>query len=51
MYKKDEEENKSLPEETVNERVNLRGQKADHEYLSAMPPLEGDEKELKKGKD
>ena len=49
-YKKDEEENKSQPEETVSERVNLRGQKADDEDLSAMPPLEGDKEEVKKGK-
>ena len=31
------------PEETIAERVKLRRQKADDEYLSDMPPLEGNE--------
>ena len=62
MKKKDGEKSKLKPEETVDERVKLRKQKAGHEYLSNMsflegdedfppiPSLEGDEEEVKEAK-
>ena len=49
-YKKDEEKSELQPEEAIAERVKLRRQKADDEDLSDMPPLEGDEEEVKEGK-
>ena len=44
------EESKPQPEKTIPERVKLRRQKADDEDLPPMPPLEGDEEEVKEGK-
>ena len=41
---------KSQSEETITERVKLRRQKADDKDLSDMPPLEGEEEEVKEGK-
>ena len=49
-YKNDEEKSKSQPEETIADKVKLRRQKAYDEDLSDMPPLEGDEEEVKEGK-
>ena len=50
MYRKDEEKSKSQREETIAERIKLRRRKADDVDLSDMPPLEGDEEEVKEGK-
>ena len=36
-------------QETIAERVKLRRQKANDKYLPDMPPLEGDEEEVKEG--
>ena len=45
---------KSQPEETIDEKVKLRKQKADDKDLPPVPPLEGplegDEEEVKEGK-
>ena len=49
-YRKDQEKSKSQLEETIAERVKLRRQEADDEDLSDMPPLEGDEREVKQRK-
>ena len=48
--KKNKEKSKSQPEKTIDERVKLRIQKPDDKDLSDMPPLEGDEREVKEGK-
>ena len=50
LKKKGKEKSKSQPEETIAERVKLRRQEADDEYLSDMPPVEGDQEEVKEGK-
>ena len=49
MKQKNEEKSKSELEESIAESVKLRRQKTDGEDLSDMPPLEGDEEEVKKG--
>ena len=46
-YKIYEERIKSQPVETIAERVKLRRQKEDGEDLSNMPPLAGNEEEVK----
>ena len=48
--KEDEQKSKSRLEETIAERVKLRGQEADEEGLSDMSQLESNGKKVKKGK-
>ena len=45
--KGNKEKSKSQPGKTIAERVKLRRQKADDKDLSNMPPIEGDEEEVK----
>ena len=49
-YKKNGEKSKSQPEEVIAERIKLRKQIASDEDLFGMPPLEGDEEEVKERK-
>ena len=44
------EKGESKPNETIAERVQLKRQKSD-DHLPPMPPLEGDEEEITKGKE
>ena len=48
--KEDEQKSKSRLEETIAERVKLRGQEADEEGLSDMSQQESNGKKVKKGK-
>ena len=45
--KGNKEKSKSQPEKTIAESVKLRRQKADDKDLSNMPPIEGNEEEVK----
>ena len=49
-YKKNEEKSKSQPEEIIAERIKLGKQVASDEDLFGVPPLEGDEEEVKERK-